>query len=302
VSTPAPAASTASSVVAPTGLSAWRWLIARRMTQVGLLVIFAGTARFGWEIAGRPLLAGNLSASTLLGIVPFADPFAVLQQLLARQVLEQTVLVGALIILLVYALVLGRAWCAWVCPLNLVTDLAASLRRHLRVTDSLRMSRTVRYVALALSLVLSAVSGVAAFEWISPIGMMHRELILGLGLGWMAVLGVFLFDLLVLRHGWCGHLCPLGAFYSLASSRSSLVKIAFDAPTCTHCGACAVVCPEPQVLNLKKAAEAAMVASGECTNCAQCIPVCPEGTLSFDLRTRIARRRETDSPTDERTS
>jgi hypothetical protein len=34
-------------------------------------------------------------------------------------------------------------------------------------------------------------------------------------LAWAVLLAVFLFDLFVMRHGWCGHLCPVGAFYSL---------------------------------------------------------------------------------------
>jgi ferredoxin-type protein NapH len=139
---------------------------------------------------------------------------------------------------------------------------------------------------LILALVLSALTGVAAFDWVSPIGIMHRELLFGLGLGWTAVLGVFLFDLLVLKHGWCGHLCPLGAFYALLGKVAPL-RVGFDTPTCTHCGECAKVCPEPQVLNLRKAAEAYMIVSGECTNCGRCITVCPERTLRFDARYRI---------------
>jgi ferredoxin-type protein NapH len=130
---------------------------------------------------------------------------------------------------------------------------------------------------------------VAAFEWISPIGMLHRELIFGLGLGWTAVLGVFLFDLFILRNGWCGHLCPLGAFYALIG-RLAQIRIRFDAPSCTHCGECARLCPEPQVLNLREAAAAGMIASGECTNCGRCITICPEDSLHFDLRRRIAAR------------
>jgi ferredoxin-type protein NapH len=271
--------------------TAWRWLIARRGLQLGLLLLFVGTARWGWELGGVKLLTGNLSASTLLDAVPLADPFAVVQQLVARQPLESTVLVGAGLALLAYALLFGRAWCSWVCPLNMVTDLASSIRQRLGLNDALRLNRSVRDFALALSLVLSAITGVAAFEWVGPFGMLHRELILGIGFGWAAVLGVFLFDALALRQGWCGHLCPLGAFHALVSARTAQLTIAFDASTCTECGECVKVCPEPQVLNLKKAAEAAMVASGECTNCAQCLGVCPERTLSFDLRARILCRR-----------
>lgn len=270
-------------------LKVWRFIIYRRAVQLGTLLLFFGTAHWGWSVAGEPLLRGNLSASEILGTVPMADPFATLQIALTGVVLEPAVWTGAGIVLLLYGLLGGRTWCAWVCPVNMVTDAAAWLRRRLPVSDLFYLSRNIRYGALALSLVLSVLMGVAAFEWISPIAILHRELLYGIGMGWLAVLGILLFDLLVLRNGWCGHLCPLGAFYALVG-RAALVRVRFDAPTCTHCGDCARVCPEPQVLNLKQATEAGMVASGECTNCARCISVCPEDTLSLGLRTRPVRQ------------
>jgi len=125
--------------------------------------------------------------------------------------------------------------------------------------------------------------GVAAFEWVSPISMLHREIIYGIGLGLTAALGVFLLDLLILKHGWCGHLCPLGAFYGLVG-KFALLRVRFDDATCTHCGECARVCPEPHVLNLKLAADRGRVDFGECTNCARCIPICPENSLDFAWR------------------
>jgi len=205
------------------------------------------------------------------------------------------VLIGAAIILSVVAVIGGRSWCAWVCPLNMVTDLAAWTRRRLRINDVFKLSRNIRYTVLALTLILSVLTGVAAFEWISPISMFHRELIYGIGAGWIAVLGVFLYDLFILRNGWCGHLCPLGAFYAQVG-RMAQLRIAFDTPTCTHCGECAKVCPEPQVLNIKAASKAGMVASGECTNCGRCIGICPENTLKFDLRHHIQKQQVQDTP------
>ena len=264
-------------------LKVWRFIIYRRIVQLATLLLFFGTAHWGWTVASEPVLMGNLSSSTLLGTIPLADPFAVMQIFLTRHVLETEVILGAGIVLLLYTLVGGRVWCSWVCPINMVSDLSSWLRRRLPIKDRFVLSRNVRYTVLVLSLILSVLTGVAAFEWVSPISMFHRELIFGIGMGWMAVLGVFIFDLLVLRDGWCGHLCPLGAFYGLVGKVSPL-RIMFDTPTCTHCGECARVCPEPQVLNLKKATEAGMIASGECTNCGRCITICPENTLSFGLR------------------
>ena len=264
-------------------LKVWRFIIYRRLVQLSTLLLFFGSAHWGWTIAEQPLLMGNLSSSTLLGIIPLADPFAVLQIFLTRHVLNNEVLIGAGIVVSIYALLGGRVWCSWVCPINMVADLAAWLRRSLQIKDRLILSRNVRYTVLLLSLILSVITGVAAFEWVSPISMFHRELIFGIGLGWMAILGVFIFDLFVLRDGWCGHLCPLGAFYALVGKVAPL-RILFDTPTCTHCSECVRVCPEPKVLNFKKAGEAGMIASGECTNCGRCITVCPENTLCFGLR------------------
>jgi len=260
----------------------WRYLILRRTVQVGVMLMFFGTLHWGWQVAGAPLLRGNLSASEFLGVIPMADPFAVLQQLVSGHMLHNTVLLGAAILLVFYALA-GRVFCAWVCPMNLVTDLAGWLRTKLPFNNLFRLSRDTRYWILALALVLSALMGVAAFEWVSPISMLHRELIYGVGMGLTAALGIFVFDLLILKHGWCGHLCPLGAFYGLLGKRA-LLRVRFDDRSCTRCGECARVCPEPQVLNLKQAAEHGMVTAGACTNCARCIPVCPERSLDFAMR------------------
>ncbi len=264
-------------------LKVWRFIIYRRLVQLTTLLLFFGSAHWGWTIVGEPILIGNLSSSTLLGLIPLADPFAVLQIFLTQHVLQREVIIGAGIILLAYGLLGGRVWCSWVCPINMVADLAAWLRCKLAIKDSFILSRNVRYTVLLLSLILSAITGIAAFEWVSPISMFHRELIFGIGMGWMAILGVFIFDLFVLRDGWCGHLCPLGAFYGLLGKVAPL-RILFDTPTCTHCSECVRVCPEPKVLNFKKAGKAGMIASGECTNCGRCITVCPENTLSFGLR------------------
>lgn len=263
-----------------------RYLIARRLLQLGLLLTFYGTAHWGWKVFGNPLLAGNLSGSTLLGTIPLADPFAVLQILLTGHLPLTELLVGAAIVLVVYTFVGGRSFCAWVCPVNLVTDAAESIRRRLQLRSSVHVPRHLRYVALGLSVILSAWLGVAAFEWVSPVGIAHRELIYGIGLGFGALLGILVLDALVLRHGWCGHLCPLGAFW-VQVGRVARVRVGFDEERCTGCGDCLKVCPEPQVLNLGAAARAGVVRSGECTNCAQCIAACKEGALGFRLRARV---------------
>lgn len=148
-----------------TRLWSWRYLVLRRLSQFGFLLLFFGTAHWGWQLAKDvPLLTGNLSASEFIALIPMADPFAVLQILLTGHMLQQEVLLGAAIVLGFYLLVGGRVYCAWVCPVNPVTDLANWLRNRLQIQALFILSRNTRYFVLAAALVISAIAGVAALS------------------------------------------------------------------------------------------------------------------------------------------
>jgi len=257
-----------------------RFLLSRRIVQVSILFLyFAGNA-FGWT-----LLRGNLSTSLFMEKIPFADPYAVLQMFAAGALLSIDVMIGAFLILFFYAVIGGRAFCSWVCPINMVTDLANWIRKKLKLDKDewqLRFSRKTRYWILGLSLILSFIISVPVFEFISPISMFHRGIVFGMGLGWTAVLGVFLFELFVTKNGWCGHLCPLGAFYSLVTSKSA-IRVYHYQPNCTLCMNCKNICPEKQVLPMV-GKENGFVISGECINCGRCIEVCNDDALQFAVR------------------
>jgi len=176
----------------------------------------------------------------------------------------------------------GRIFCGWVCPVNMVTDLASKIRSFFKldpVWKSWGLKRAARFWIIALSVVLSAILGVAAFEWISPIGAMHRGIIYGFGLGWTFVLAVFLFDLFAVRNGFCGHLCPLGGFYSLIG-RFGFLRIGYDRGKCTSCMKCIEICPEKQVLHMVNKQSGAVL-SGECINCGRCVEVCDDDAVNF---------------------
>ncbi len=106
----------------------YRYLLARRATQLGLLFLYFGANVYGWHI-----LEGTFGSSKLFGVVPLADPYMFLQVLASGFVVGVDVIIGVLIITLFYAVVGGRAFCSWVCPINLVTDFANWLRRVLKL-------------------------------------------------------------------------------------------------------------------------------------------------------------------------
>jgi ferredoxin-type protein NapH len=247
------------------------------------MVLYFGANTWGWSI-----LVGNLSSSEILGVIPMSDPYAVLQMFCAGALIASNVFLGAVIALLFYAIIGGRAFCSWVCPVNIITDAASYLRRKLQINQVQKKqpaSRTIRYWVIALSLIISFALGVTAFEFISPIGMVHRGIIFGMGFGWAAIVIIFLFDLFVLQNGWCGHVCPLGGFYSLVG-RYSLIRVRHHEEKCTVCMKCKEVCPEPQVLFMVGKSSQQIVL-GECTNCARCIEVCDDDALNFSLRDLI---------------
>ena len=259
-----------------------RWLILRRASQLGLLGLFLLGPWYGlWWVKG------NLAASEWFELVPLADPYIALQSFAATHQLARTTLIGVALVLGFYWLVGGRAYCSWVCPVNLITDCAHWCREKLGIAPGWRPQRALRLWLLGMSLVVSALSGGIAWELVNPVTMVQRALVFGLGAAWAIVLAVFLFDLLVSRRGWCGHLCPVGAFYGLIG-RVSLLRVAADArEACTDCGDCFVVCPEPQVITPAlrgKGADTRLVLSGDCTNCGRCMDVCPDDVFRFTLR------------------
>jgi ferredoxin-type protein NapH len=260
-----------------------RWLILRRTSQLAILCLFL----LG-PLAGVWVVKGNLASSLTLDTLPLTDPHLLLQVLLTGQVPEATALIGALIVLLFYLAVGGRVFCSWVCPVNPVTDAAAWLRRRLGLRANAQLSRGSRYWMLGLTLVLALVTGNLVWELFNPVSMVHRGLIFGLGLAWVILLGVFLFDLLVSKHGWCGRLCPVGAFYSLLSVKAPVRVLAARRQACDDCMDCFDVCPEPQVIRPALKGEARgvgpVITDINCTNCGRCIDVCDREVFEFNFR------------------
>jgi ferredoxin-type protein NapH len=260
-----------------------KWLILRRISQVFILLLFiAGPLMSVWVIKG------NLSSSLLLNTVPLSDPYVLAQIALAGHLPEFNALLGVILVIGFYLVVGGRVFCSWVCPVNLLTDLAAWLRRKFRLNPDVKITRNLRYILLAITLVVPLFISIVAWELINPVSIFHRGLIFGFGYGFLLLLAIFCFDLFVMRHGWCGHICPMGAFYAIIN-RFSLVKVsAVNREQCNDCGDCYLICPEPHVLRpaLKRAEKnnTPLITSQDCSNCGRCIDVCEPKVFKFSTK------------------
>ncbi len=264
-------------------LRAHKWLILRRVVQLGILALF-----LAGPLLGVWIVKGNLASSLTLEVLPLSDPYVMLQGLMAGHFPTTEGLIGVAIVLVFYALVGGRVYCSWVCPVNIVTDTAAWVRRKLGIKVSSQFSRSSRYWLLGLTLVLPLITGAIVWELFNPVSLMFRGIIFGMGWAWMVILAIFLFDIFVSQRGWCGHLCPVGAFYSLLGQKSLVRVSAYNREQCDDCNDCFVVCPEPKVIRpaLKGADKGIgpLIDEGNCTNCGRCIDVCDEDVFKFSSR------------------
>lgn len=259
---------------------AHRFLILRRLCQLTIIALFMAGPTLG-------ALTGNLSSSMLLDAVPLSDPLILLQALATGHVPEFNALLGVVIVVVFYAILAPRAFCAWVCPLNVVTDLAAWLRRKLNIKASYRWSPTIRYWLIPVLMLGSALSGAILWTWLDPVAALHRGLVFGMGAGWVLIALVFVLDLLLVEHGWCGHLCPLGATYGVIGRKSLLRVTAVRCEDCTKCMDCFYVCPEPEVLRQPLKEGDRRVMDQNCISCGRCLDVCPEHVFEFKNRLTV---------------
>ncbi|EJG0410272.1 quinol dehydrogenase ferredoxin subunit NapH [Vibrio parahaemolyticus] len=259
---------------------AHRFLVLRRLCQLTIIALFMAGPTLG-------VLTGNLSSSMLFDTVPLSDPLIVLQALATGHIPEFNALLGVVIVVVFYAILAPRAFCAWVCPLNIVTDLAAWLRRKFNIKASYRWSPAIRYWLIPVLMLGSALSGAILWTWLDPVAALHRGLVFGIGAGWVLIALVFVLDLLLVEHGWCGHLCPLGATYGVIGRKSLLRVTAVRREDCTKCMDCFYVCPEPEVLRQPLKEGERRVMDQNCISCGRCLDVCPEHVFEFKTRLNV---------------
>lgn len=219
------------------------------------------------------------------------------------------------LVLVVIALILGRIYCSFLCPLGITQDIFVFLFRKQQGTRPFtrREKKILNMINLAvfLLLFLSVMAGAGGLIYIldpwSIFGRIFTNVFLpvyiffhNMTVSFLGIFGfyglspitvfspsiraltvslVFLVILLVLCiwHGriYCNSLCPVGIFLGLLS-RNSLYRIGIDEGKCIECGRCADVCRADCIdVQQKK------VDTGKCVNCFSCLGVCPVNAISY---------------------
>ncbi|MEA4902467.1 MAG: 4Fe-4S binding protein [Desulfitobacterium sp.] len=250
------------------------WRLLRHFVQAGMIILFL------LPLAGCYQVIGTLSSSRILGIT-FTDPLAFLEVMLASKSLTFSFLLGALLIVFLYIL-LGKAFCSWICPVGFLIEGVDSLKKSWKKDDQKQY-----YWALPLCLILSFTLGIPVFQVVSPLGIIYRSLLFGVGLEILIFLFIVAMEFAGHKRGWCRILCPIGIFYTLMA-RWSPLKIHCDKEKCVKCLKCVKKCDYTSE-GLKKTVLGTdeYFSSNLCTRCGRCIDVCPAKALQFSWKHRI---------------
>lgn len=268
----------------------------RIVFQVVLLGLFLACL---W-LAAAPRIAGYPTSVFLE-----ADPLVAVTTALSTGHLYHVAATGLLLGagVLVLTILLGRAFCGWVCPFGTMHHVAHWFGFSRRPKARIEGNRYRRWYALKVvvlfALLAGALLGVLQIGLLDPIALLSRSMadavlpvidagLRGLGLSgihpsatpvyagawfvgllFLALLGL---NVLIPRF-FCRALCPLGALLGL-TSRFALFRIHRDEASCTGCGRCAQGC--------EGAAEPdGKVRLAECMVCMNCVEDCPEGSIRW---------------------
>ncbi len=220
-----------------------------------------------------PGVEGYLPISGLMGLVDWVN-----QGVLNRIHPAATIL---LLIFLAVSLLLRRSFCAWICPVGLLSDALARAGqrvmgrtfRPVRAVDVIL--RGLKYLILAFflySILSMSAAALDAFiqspyNRVSDIKMLY--FFTRLGLVASVVIGVLAVASFFVHGAWCRYLCPYGALVGLLGGLSP-TAVRRNAGHCIDCGRCDHVCPARLAVS-----RGSRVNSAECTGCLDCLATCP---------------------------
>jgi len=144
--------------------------------------------------------------------------------------------------LVILAILLGRVFCGWICPLGSLIEALDFILSPLRKRNPVALQRypgrklLVRY---PVSLLLLGTVLVTVFTQAPVLQFLHPNIwiirIASTTAVGLVFLGLLLLFSLFSRRLWCTYLCPLGALYGLLA-RIPLFRLRISA--CSNCGRC----------------------------------------------------------------
>ena len=233
-----------------------------------------------------------------LGDIAAICPLGAVEAAIASRTIVPPLLIGLAIVTVLVALV-GRAFCAWGCPVPLLRRIFGLKERKtdkptLAERDGANDSRNW---VLGATVLTTAAFGFPVFCLICPVGLsvatfiaLWRLLQFSEATLSLVVFPAILVVEIVLLRKWCHRFCPLGALLGFMARLNRTFRPTVAAESCLHCSGvicsrCADVCPEGIDLHRPDAS----VSLAECTKCGECKDACPAHAISFPFLSRAGK-------------
>jgi NapH/MauN family ferredoxin-type protein len=251
-----------------------RTTVARRVSQLAFAIfIVVAAAQHQYENASG---AASVDALCPFGAVETLITWVTTGTLIAKVHPSNLILGGAV---LAATLLVGNAFCGWICPLGTIQDGLAWVAKKLHLPQWHPAARTDkalrwgRFVVLSLVMVMSYLTGRLWFADYDPyftLFSLHWMTGWTQTLAWaVGITAVVLIASLFVERLWCRYLCPLGAVFTIVG-RASFLKIRRNADACTDCTVCDRPCPVG--ITVSKADPAV---NADCVGCLDCLTSCP---------------------------
>jgi ferredoxin len=203
------------------------------------------------------------------------------------------------LILLASAL-FGRWYCAFLCPLGTLQELASHFRK--KKWGNRWSSPALRAAALIAVASLAVAGALSLASWLDPWSLFSRflvsdiqplirlafridhpglrpESVISAGLAMAAILSASIFS----GRWFCGNLCPVGTVLGLLN-RCAPFRIRIDESGCVSCGRCTRTCSVSCLDGALKRLD-----STRCVYCLACLDACPTGAIRY-CRTPVSGR------------
>lgn len=192
--------------------------------------------------------------------------------------------VAVVVAILLVTLVIGRFYCAVVCPLGIFQDLFVWAHKLIfgkkRPYRYRKPANWLRYTVLALFVLAMLVGMNSIAVLIAPYSA-YARMVTGLhasGLAqWVAIATLAVIGLMSFTMGrlWCNTICPVGSLLGLLA-KHRLFGIRIDAAKCVGCRKCEHGCKAMCIdIDNKR------IDHSRCVDCWNCLAQCPTGAISL---------------------
>lgn len=202
------------------------------------------------------------------------------------------VITGSLIIfvlLFLFSLFFGRAFCGWVCPAGAIQESLSSVNEK-KANGRNNIVKYIIWVPWILTIILAFIKagGIKDVDFFFMTD--HGISVSGAGayiIYFFIVSLFFLFALLMGKRAACHTICWMAPFMIFGTKLKEKLKIPslhikYESTNCINCGRCNKKCP--MGLEVSKIVQNDTFTNSECILCGECVDICDKKAITFKIK------------------